>query len=86
MNKIIHADWIGVGVEELRQTPGELQIAGDTSKGIFFRHPSKRVVFLSREKYCGPLTITLSNSSHMVLGDDARADITSDRITNLPGI
>lgn len=80
MNNILHADWIGVGVEELRQIPGELQIIGDTSKGIFFRHPSKRVIFLSREKFCGPLSITLSQPNHMILGDDARADMTSDRI------
>jgi hypothetical protein len=80
MNKILHANWIGEGVEEIRQIPGELHIIGDTSKGIFFRHSSKRVIFLSREKFCGPLSITLDQPYHMIVGDDARADISSERI------
>ncbi len=80
MIKIFQAEWIGEGVEELRENPGELQILGDTSKGIFFRHPSKRVIFLSQDKFRGPLSISLNQANPIMVGDDSRSEITFDRI------
>ncbi len=80
MIRTLQAEWIGEGVTELQQNPGELQILGDTSKGIFFRHPSKRVIFLSQERFRGPLSIILNQAVPIMVGDNAKSEITSDRI------
>lgn len=81
MIRTLQAEWIGEGVAELQLNPGELRILGDTSKGIFLRHQSNRVIFLSQEPYRGPLSIILKQSNPFQVSDDARSEITSDRIT-----
>ena len=39
--------------------PGELAIQGITSKGVFLRHSCGEIVFLSREQFRGPYTLSL---------------------------
>jgi hypothetical protein len=72
--------WIGEGVQDIRNQPGPLQIFGDTSKGIFFKHPSKRILFVSRETARGPLTIVLAAPGQIYVRDDAQAELTAEGI------
>jgi len=80
MKEIRQAEWIGEGVQDILNQPGQLQIFGDTSKGIFFKHSSQRILFLSRESARGPLTIVLGQPGHIQIRDNAEAELVSDGI------
>lgn len=55
----ISAHSIGVCAAELLRQPADLLVQGNTSKGIFLKHPSKKIIFLSREQFKGPYSILL---------------------------
>jgi hypothetical protein len=57
--EILHAATIGIYAEKLLSQPADLLIQGNTSKGIFLRHPANQIIFISAERYRGPFTITL---------------------------
>ena len=49
-------------------------VLGCTSKGVFLLNDKKRVLFISNEKFCGPLTINLSTElalqDHVSVGEE----------------
>ncbi len=56
-------DSIGINAFKVWQLPGDYSVVGKTSKGCFLKHPGNQIVFLSREAYRGPYTITLDDPS-----------------------
>lgn len=81
MNEDRLAEWIGIGIRDILDRPGNLQLFGDTSKGVFFKHPSGRIIFLSRESARGPLTINLADHALPSIPDNSTATLTSDALT-----
>jgi hypothetical protein len=57
---------IGVIAAEVVSTNQNAQVYGKTSKGIFLKTPGKWIIFLSFERFKGPLTITLEEFDPML--------------------
>lgn len=57
---MINIRTIGKLAREVLSQPGHLSIQGQTSKGIFIRHSIGQIVFISREPFSGPYTLTLN--------------------------
>lgn len=87
MKQVLHADSIGhFAFKELAHiSHGEL--FGVTSKGIFIRTEMGSIVFISREKFRGPLTITLQERGpdFRTLQNGARVQLSSG-VVELPGV
>jgi len=87
VKQVLHADSIGrFAFKELAQiSHGEL--VGVTSKGIFIRTEMGGVVFVSREKFRGPLTVTLQEREpdFRTLQNGARVQLSSG-LVELPGV
>lgn len=62
---IIDIATIGVLAREVLAQPGSLTIRGQTSKGIFMNHSIGQIVFLSREAFRGPYSLTLPNEREL---------------------
>jgi hypothetical protein len=53
---------IGYGALEILSSDQEGSVAGRTSRGVLVRTPGRRLIFISTEPFCGPLTIMLSEA------------------------
>lgn len=71
---------IGKFAWEMFQITGALSILGVTSKGIFLKHPRNQVIFISKEKYLGPYSITVKNPGVLPMDDQFTASINSGRM------
>jgi hypothetical protein len=58
----LSAHSIGVYGAELLRQPANLLVQGNTSKGVFLKHPFNKILFLSREQFKGPYSILLEQS------------------------
>jgi hypothetical protein len=58
-----HTQNIGRAASTTLSVELQAAVTGNTSRGIFLLTPASRVIFISFEKYRGPLTITLAERS-----------------------
>jgi hypothetical protein len=58
----ISAYSVGAFAAEILQQPALLLVQGNTSKGVFLKHPLQKILFLSREQFKGPYSILLRQS------------------------
>jgi hypothetical protein len=69
----VPAERIGSIAQGLLHEGGRASVLGRTSRGLFLHLQSNRVVFLSQEAFCGPLTINISADLSQIQ-DASRAD------------
>jgi hypothetical protein len=62
----LHANRTGTIVHEELSRQSEARVIGSTSHGIFLLAANQRVIFVSYEQYCSPLTITLVETEQKV--------------------
>jgi hypothetical protein len=63
MKNLIHLPAASIGSPgyQISLTTASMEVMGNTSKGYFLKHPGNQIVFLSKEAYRGPYTITLED-------------------------
>ncbi len=57
----IQSTFIGSAAQQILRPTGALRIAGTTSRGVFLQCAPRQVIFLSTERYRGPLTLNLAS-------------------------
>jgi hypothetical protein len=58
---------IGHRAKDYLQEPSTGRVIGTTSRGIFILAPPQRVIFISYETVCGPMTINLAGNLELAL-------------------
>ncbi|HZW03605.1 MAG TPA: hypothetical protein VFF68_06750, partial [Anaerolineaceae bacterium] len=74
--------WLGDPAAQLLRGEFAASVMGATSKGIFLLLPARRMVFLSREQYRGPLTVNLPDLPDLGLANGAVVTV-SDGVIRL---
>jgi len=81
-NGFLTAAAIGHVAHETLQTETNANGFGNTSKGLFAVTDNKKILFISRQTFKGPLTINLNGElpAHQTLAHDLHLQLSTDRI------
>ena len=73
---------IGHVAHEILQTETNANVCGNTSKGLFAVTDKKRLLFVSHQKFKGPLTINVNGKlpAHQALSNETHLLLSPDRI------
>jgi hypothetical protein len=63
MNDLISFPAVSIGImaSKISKISARLEVMGNSTKGYFLKHPVNQIIFLSKEAYRGPYTITLGD-------------------------